>query len=87
MGNYKVVSITDRKGNPRMDGRYPLRIGRICAKPEVRIGERMFIQWVANADGTPYIGKLPTSMSIGYTEVGNTITVTTRNSIYTFERV
>ena len=28
MENYKVVSITDREGNPRTDGRYPDRVGR-----------------------------------------------------------
>ena len=46
MENYKVVSITDREGNPRTDGRYPDRIGRICTKPNVRIGEQMVIQWM-----------------------------------------
>lgn len=86
MGNYKVLSITDRKGNPRTDGRYPQRVGRTCAKPNVKIGEQMIIQWIANADGTPYIGELTTSMAISYIEVGNRITVTTRHSIYIFEK-
>lgn len=49
MENYKVVSITDREGNPRTDGRYPDRVGRICTKPNVRIGEQMVIQWISNA--------------------------------------
>ena len=56
MENYKVVSITDREGNPRTDGRYPDRVGRICTKPNVRIGEQMVIQWISNADCTPYVG-------------------------------
>ena len=30
METYRVVSITDRKGNPRIEGRYPLRVGRMC---------------------------------------------------------
>ena len=87
MGNYKVVSITDREGNPRTDGRYPDRVGRICAKPNVRIGEQMVIQWISNADGTPYVGELTTSMAISYIEIKGKITVTTRHSVYTFEKL
>ena len=26
METYRVVSITDKKGNPRIEGRYPLRV-------------------------------------------------------------
>lgn len=85
MGNWKVASITDRKGNPRIDGRYPDRVGRICIKPNVRIGEEMVIQWIAKADGTPYNGELVTSMVVGLIETKEKITVTTRHSIYTFE--
>lgn len=84
MENYKVVSITDREGNPRTDGRYPNRIGRICTKPSVRIGEQMVIQWVSNADGTPFFGELITSTAISCTEIKGKITVTTRHSVYTF---
>lgn len=87
MGNYKVVSITDREGNPRTDGRYPSRVGRICTKPNVRIGEQMVIQWISNADGTPYVGELITSMVISYIEIKGRITVTTRHSIYVLENV
>ena len=29
METYRVVSITDRKGNPRIEGRNPLRVGRM----------------------------------------------------------
>mgnify|MGYP000664185847 CR=1 FL=1 len=36
METYRVVSITDRKGNPRIEGRYPLRVGRMCKKPTPR---------------------------------------------------
>lgn len=39
METYRVVSITDRKGNPRIEGRYPLRVGRMCKKPTPRNGE------------------------------------------------
>lgn len=87
MENYKVVSITDREGNPRTDGRYLDRVGRICTKPNVRIGEQMVIQWISNADGTPYVGELITSMAISYIEIKGKITVTTRHSVYTFEKL
>lgn len=87
MENYKVVSITDREGNPRTEGRYPDRVGRICTKPNVRIGEQMVIQWISNADGTPYVGELTTSMAISYIEIKGKITVTTRHSVYTFEKL
>ena len=30
METYRVVSITDRKGNPRIEGRYPLRVTEAC---------------------------------------------------------
>ena len=33
METYRVVSITDKKGNPRIEGRYPLRVRRMCKKP------------------------------------------------------
>lgn len=87
MENYRVVSITDREGNPRTDGKYPLRIGRTCTKPDVRIGAPMIIQWVSKQDGTPYFGELMTSMAIAVLERADSLKVTTRNSIYTFKKV
>ena len=53
METYRVVSITDRKGNPRIEGRYPLRVGRMCKKPTPRNGDAMMIEWLAQPDGTP----------------------------------
>lgn len=89
METYRVVSITDRKGNPRIEGRYPLRVGRMCKKPTPRNGDAMMIEWLAQPDGTPYVGMIVTSTVIGFKteDRGKYIEVTTRNSIYTFERV
>ena len=89
METYRVVSITDRKGNPRIEGRYPLRVGRMCKKPTPRNGDAMMIEWLAQPDGTPYVGMIVTSMVIGFKteDRGKYIEVTTKNSIYTFERV
>lgn len=47
----------------------------------------MVIQWISNADGTPYVGELITSMAISYIEIKGKITVTTRHSVYTFEKL
>lgn len=64
METYRVVSITDRKGNPRIEGRYPLRVGRMCKKPTPRNGDAMMIEWLAQPDGTPYVGMIVTSTVI-----------------------
>ena len=50
METYRVVSITDRKGNPRIEGRYPLRVGRMCKKPTPRNGDAMMIEWLAQPE-------------------------------------
>lgn len=39
------------------------------------------------ADDTPYVGELTTSMAISYIEIKGKITVTTRHSVYTFEKL
>lgn len=89
METYRVVSITDRKGNPRIEGRYPLRVGRMCKKPTPRNGDAMMIEWLAQPDGTPYVGMIVTSTVIGFKteDRGKYIEVTTKNSIYTFGRL
>ena len=88
MGEYKIIKITDRDGNDRTDGRYPKRIGRICNKPFAKLGLSMEIEYVAEADGTPYLGKfLHTSNVIQVIEEGINLTVTTRNSVYYFEKI
>ena len=83
METYRVVSITDRKGNPRIEGRYPLRVGRMCKKPTPRNGDAMMIEWLAQPDGTPYVGMIVTSTVIGFKteDRGKYIEVTTRNEV------
>ena len=87
MGDYKIARITDRDGNDRTDGRYPKRIGRICNRPFARLGCRMEIEYVAEPDGTPYHKFLYTSLVIQVIEQGGNITVTTKNSVYYFEKI
>ena len=54
-----------------------------------RNGDAMMIEWLAQPDGTPYVGMIVTSTVIGFKteDRGKYIEVTTKNSIYTFERV
>jgi hypothetical protein len=88
MERYKIIGITHKDGTPRNDGRYPLRIGRICEEPKAHFGLPMTINYIAKADGTDYRGcSLRTSrvMDIGKSEYR--IQIETLNSIYEFERV
>lgn len=88
MEKYKIINITDSNGNPRHGGRYPLRIGRTCEKPQVNLGLPMFINYIANSDGSDYRGfQLSTSRVERISESGNHLTVETMNSIYEFEKV
>jgi len=87
---YRIVDIRDvATGQARMDGRYPLRIGRVCNKPNPQINLPMTVDYLRNADGSDYSGKcLRTSrvMNISVNEKEN-IVVKTMNSEYEFEPV
>lgn len=89
---YRIVNILfaqgSRVGCPRTDGRYPVRIGRTCYKPEPHVGYPLLINYITNADGSDYRGyTLRTSAVVNYLDDGNKLTVETRNSIYEFEKV
>lgn len=84
---YRITSITDLDGNDRLDGRYPLRIGRtfrFCQPPKV--GSCLFIAYEKNADGSPYPGIFRTSRVSHLFFDNDSIVATTYNSIYTFEK-
>lgn len=87
---YRIVLITDKEGNPRKDSRYPLRIGRICKKPQPIIDYPMEIEYIANADGSDYSGRyLRTSRVQAVWEAWkpeNLLQVETMHSIYRFEK-
>lgn len=87
---YRIVDIRSIKtGHTRLDGRYPLRIGRIVEKPHAHIGLPMILNYIRNADGTDYSGMtLRTSRVITtYTNEKGNIVVETMNSTYEFEVV
>jgi len=83
---YKVISIRHLNGTDRTDGRYPLRIGRLCnlfSDPEV--GKCLYLEWVRNADGSLYSGWYRTSLVRQVERLcDGTVIVTTCNSIYSF---
>lgn len=87
---YRIVDIRSIKtGHTRLDGRYPLRIGRIVEKPHAHIGLPMILNYIRNADGTDYSSMtLRTSRVIStYTNEKGNIVVETMNSAYEFEVV
>lgn len=85
---FKIVSITDKTGNQRTDGRYPKRIGRICERPIARVGEPMIINYLKNTDGSDYSGfYLRCSIVVKIEEDFNYLCVETINSIYKFEKM
>lgn len=87
-GRYKIIGIYHKDGTPRNDGRYPLRVGRICEEPKAHFGLPMTINYIAKADGTDYRGFfLRTSPVADIVKRENRIQIETMNSIYEFERV
>lgn len=85
---YKIIGIYHKDGKPRNDGRYPLRVGRICEEPKAHFGLPMTINYIAKADGTDYRGfSLRTSPVTDIGKKENLIQIETMNSIYEFERV
>jgi len=85
---YRIKSITDLDGYDRDDGRYPMRIGRVCWFPlGVHTERRLVVQYYENADGTPNDGWMSTSTVTEFDMSADSVVVYTLNSIYTFEPV
>ena len=84
--SYKITSITHLDGTPRMDGRYPLRVGRVCSfLYEPATDQCMYLNWIRNSDGSAYSGYLRTSLVKQIERhADGTLIITTCNSVYTF---
>jgi hypothetical protein len=83
---HTIKKITDLEGNDRLDGRYPLRIGRRGRLLLNGCGCSMAFEYYPRGNEN-YKGYLQTS-TVTDLEAANYITkVTTRNSIYYFEEV
>ena len=64
MKRFKIVKITDKKGNDRKDGRYPLRIGRKAHIYFLEYGRPMVLEYSPDWNGDirePYKGYYETS--------------------------
>lgn len=85
---YRITSINHKHNNKeRKDGRYPERIGRTCERPEVKVGKRMIIKYIANKDGSDCGYFLRTSCVVGYKEYQDYLVVETENSVYEFKKI
>lgn len=91
---YEIIGISHSQPdnvlwNPRTDGRYPMRIGRIIDLDRSRIieDESAILAYVRDADGSPYDRYLHTSIVQGIREIGDTIFIETMNSIYALRKV
>lgn len=87
---YRIVDIRDVKtGITRVDGRYPLRIGRIVKKPNPHIGLPMILEYVRNADGSDYSGNTLRTSRVFDSCINekDNLVVETVNIAYEFELV
>ena len=79
--NYKITSIT-KDGEPRTDGRYPLRIGCIGSIYQLVAGCCFIFAYSKDADGNDKGGYLRTSTVTGIKHEARHIEITTLNSVY-----
>lgn len=97
---YKIVSImhSGTRGtrmSPRVDGRYPQRIGRIVDLDvsNIREGKSLIIRYIKDSDGTDYDAVLVTSIVKRFwvedesDDDFDVLYVETLNSIFKFEKV
>lgn len=82
-----ICDITDKEDITRTDGRYPLRIGsKAKLAYYLTNGACMLLDYIEDNQGNPKSGQLRTSTVESFKETENEIIVTTRNSIYYFEK-
>lgn len=75
-------------GTGRLDGRYPMRIGRTVdlELKNITVGEPLYLKYIKDSDGSDYHGILRTSkvvdFDVVYSESGDWIKIETLNSIF-----
>lgn len=83
---YIITKITYHNGNDRVDGRYPLRIGRRCAFGLGEPSPNMIMAICYRPrQNDNYTGTLHTSIVQKIQRIEHRIIVTTKNSVYHFE--
>ena len=82
-----IKNITYANGETRTDGRYPLRIGsKVKFAYYLTKGACMLLDYIEDNQSNPKSGQLRTSSIQDIKETEDEIIVTTRNSIYYFEK-
>lgn len=79
---YKIIKITNLDGTPRLDGRYPLRIGCTGNYEYLKVDYPLLFVYDLDSNGNEKRGTLQTSTATCIKHEGKHIEVTTRNSIY-----
>ena len=82
----KIEKITHKDGTDRLDGRYPLRIGRIATIHNLNVDEVVFIEYSPNKDDD-YKGVLRTSLLQKYEVSKDYVIIETLNSVYHLKRI
>lgn len=83
---YKILLITDKNNNPRMDGRYPQRINSICSMYSLEKGHSAIFEYISR-DYKPYSGFLKTSIVQNIRENNSYLYIETMNSIYMLQEL
>ena len=84
---YKIIKITDKEGNERTDGRYPLRKGCVVEICNLNIRHSMILAYAKDNEGNTKSGYLQTSLVDNYKEHNNRFIVYTMNSVYYLQNV
>lgn len=82
----KIVKITDRDGKPKTDGRYPMRVGAIVYVYPAKVGDLLYMDYIADGAGNLKNGMLCTSTVQDVENEADVMKVTTKNSVYLLER-
>jgi hypothetical protein len=83
---FKIVSIT-QNGEPRTDGRYPLRVGCTGRFALLTEGLSVLFEYLTDAEGNEKSGTLRTSVATEIVHEARHIVVKTLNSVYTFSMI
>lgn len=83
---WKIKSIT-QDGQPRTDGRYPLRVGCTGDFFMLEVGFPMLFKYKSDADGNKKDGSLRSSTVTRIVSGHRRNEVDTLNSVYTFEKL
>lgn len=84
---YRLIAVTDREGKDKSNSNdlYSERIGCIGRNIHYDFDNRVFVDFIEDADGKPILRGLHTSVVEDLTETEEKLTITTMNTVYTLE--